>query len=111
MAHEKILIAVFGILFLAVILVWSEEIHNAVKEGDIAKVGSLLAEKPEKIDAKGKDDLTPLHFAAMYGHKDVSELLIAKGADVNAKTKNGFTPLHYSENKDVTELLRSHGGK
>jgi ankyrin repeat protein len=109
MAHEKFLIAVFGILFLVVVPVCGEEIHNAVKEGDIARVESLLVKKPEKINAKEKDDLTPLHYAAMHGHKDVSELLIGKGANVNAKTKLGFTPLHYAKNKDISALLISKG--
>ena len=57
MAREKILIAVLGILFLVVMPVCAEEIHDAAEKGDIAKVETILAEKPEKINAKDKDDL------------------------------------------------------
>ena len=64
MARGKILIAVLGILILVVMPVGAEEIHNAVKEGDIAKVEYLLAKEPEKISAKDKDGKTSLHWVA-----------------------------------------------
>jgi outer membrane protein OmpA-like peptidoglycan-associated protein len=112
MGREKILIVVLGILFMVVMPVWGEVIHNAAKEGDVATIESILAEKPEKINAKDKDDLTPLHFAVCNGHKDVAELLIAKGSDVNAKDQIGETPLVHAERcsqKDLLELLIARG--
>jgi len=57
--------------------------------------------------------MTPLHWAASRGNKDVAEVLLAHNADVNAKTKEGATPLDYAKAKghsDVAELLRQHGG-
>jgi len=77
------------------------------------------------VNAKD-DGVTPLHFAAGGGHKEVIELLIAKGADVNAKrviakgadvnAKNadGETPLDWAikqEYPETADLLRKHGGK
>jgi hypothetical protein len=113
MICEKIFIAVLGILLLGVMSVWAEEIHVAVIEGEIAKVESLLAEKPKLINAEDKNGFTPMHFAAGQGHKDVAELLIAKGADVNAKSKEGYTtPLHFAAlkgSKEVAELLIAKG--
>jgi hypothetical protein len=56
--------------------------------------------------------MTPLHVAALTGHKDIAELLLAKGADVNAKSNGGLTPLHqaaYHGHKDLAELLLSKG--
>ena len=55
-----------------------------------------------------------LHLAAWKGHFETAELLIAKGADVNAKIEDGRTPLDRAEetnNKEITDLLRKHGGK
>jgi ankyrin repeat protein len=53
-----------------------------------------------------------LHFAALKGHKDVSELLLASRADVDAReSKYGRTPLDVAAtdgHKDVAELLRRH---
>ena len=42
------------------------------------------------------------------------ELLIAKGADVNAMDRDVKTPLDLAEgtnNKEIADLLRKHGGK
>jgi ankyrin repeat protein len=58
--------------------------------------------------------MTPLHWAAMQGRKDMAELLIANRADINAKNKYGATPLHVavlSGRENVEELLRQHGGR
>ena len=52
--------------------------------------------------------MTPLHLAAISGHKKVAELLLANKAEVNAKDKTGQTPLHRAAangHKDVVELL------
>ena len=101
---RKIFIALLGILFLVAMPVWGEEIYNAVKEGDIAKVQSLLAKRPEWVKAKDKFGITLLYRAAYRGHADIAKLLIAKGADVDAKTKDGYTPLDmatFMGHKDV----------
>jgi len=55
-----------------------------------------------------------LHWAALYGHKDVSESLLASQADVNAKDNQGDTPVQWAArngHKDVVELLRQHGAR
>ena len=75
----------------------------------------LLIAKGADVNAKFEDDgSTPLHLAAWKGHFETAELLIAKGADVNAKIEDGRTPLDRAEetnNKEITDLLRKHGGK
>ena len=38
--------------------------------------------------------MTPLHFAAHNGSKDMAEFLLANKAEVNARDKYGETPLH-----------------
>ena len=85
-------------------------LHIATRE--VAEL--LIAEGADvnaKADAGGS---TPLHLAAMRGHKETAELLIAKGADVNAKYIDGKTPLDWAIEINRTEnadLLRKHGGK
>jgi ankyrin repeat protein len=66
------------------------------------------------VNAKTDDGWTPLHFAAVNGHKEIVELLIAKSANVNAKNSSGETPLDWAIEKthtEIADLLRKHGGK
>ena len=98
-------------------------IHAAARFGSIKAVKQHIAAGTD-VNAKNNDGRTPLHFAAMQGHKELAELLITKGADVNVKNAFGRTPLDYSEEvedwyspkdkaakKEITTLLRKHGGK
>jgi hypothetical protein len=84
-------------------------IHDATRDGDLAKVKSLLKADPNLVSSKDdKYGQTPLHVAAFNDRKDVAELLLASKADVNAKANNGSTPLHLAAakgNKDMVELL------
>jgi len=84
-------------------------IHDAARDGDLAKIKSLLKADPNLVSSKDdKYGQTPLHVAAFNDRKDVAELLLASKADVNAKANNGSTPLHLAAakgNKDVVELL------
>ena len=41
--------------------------------------------------------MTPLHFAAVFGQKEITELLLAECADVDAKNLDGETPLDMAE--------------
>ncbi len=57
--------------------------------------------------------MTPLHWAALWGYKEVAQLLLTNKADVNAKDKNDQTALHHATargREPVAELLRQHGG-
>jgi len=84
-------------------------IWEAVKNDKIKTVKQHLAAGTD-VDAKSVQGLTPLHVAAIEGHKEILKLLIAKGADVNAKDKRGRTPLVYARG-ETADLLRKHGAK
>ena len=55
----------------------------------------------------------PLIFAALGGHREITELLIDSGAEVNAKSYNdGWAPLHgaaQNGHKEIAELLVAVG--
>lgn len=103
-SDKKLLIAT-AIVILTVILMilfaWNKDlqarrtdIHRAVKEGNLSRIKSILAERPELINARDKLlGGTPLHTAARCKDKEIIELLIANDADPNAKNKYGKTPL------------------
>jgi len=70
------------------------ELHQAAKAGDVERVHALLQANPRLVNSADANGLTPLHYAAFGGSKDVTRLLLANGALVNALSKLSVTPLH-----------------
>ncbi|MCC6005140.1 MAG: ankyrin repeat domain-containing protein [Thermofilum sp.] len=64
----------------------NEELLKAAADGDAAKVKELL-EKGADANARDRDGLTPLHYAAKHGHVNVVKLLIEKGVYVNIRSE------------------------
>jgi ankyrin repeat protein len=92
-------------------------IHGAAgaagRKGNIEAVKQHLAAGTD-VDARDRQDKTPLQHAAYWGHKEIVELLIAKNADINAKDEDGRTALDWAVSggkKEIADLLRKHGGK
>jgi hypothetical protein len=102
----------------------SSGILKASRIGDLNKVRSLVNENPDLVFIKEKQstvsmgsflisswNVTPLHYAAWKGHKDIVEFLLANKAEANAKDSRGYTPLHYAAatgNADVVGVLLSY---
>lgn len=83
-----------------------ERIFEAVGNGDVAEVRSLLNEDRRLADARNEGGATPLHVAALKGYRDVVELLVEHGAAINASdTMFGATPSAWA-----IEYLRELGG-
>ena len=109
---KLIMVSICAIFFSLSGFALAGPLHDAAKEGDLAKVKSLIAEGSD-VNVKTGTGTIPLHFAADRGHKELVELLISKGADVNATNSSNETPLgyaYYNNHKDVAELLINHGG-
>jgi ankyrin repeat protein len=53
---------------------------------------------------------TPLHCAALRGHKQMIIFLLDKGADVNASPA-GVNPLGLAKDPEVCALLRKRGAR
>ena len=94
--------------------VYSQDIHQAVRQGDLNKVKTLLENNPGLINAQDVRGCTPLHYAAGSGHKAVIVLLLEKGGKVDLKNNSGDIPLHwaaYEGHTEVAELLIEKGAR
>jgi ankyrin repeat protein len=88
------------------------EIYDAVVQGDLGKVKALINENPELVRTEVHSGQTPLHWAASYGHKHISELLLGHKADANARARHGVRPLDNAASfghKGVAVLLLANG--
>jgi hypothetical protein len=86
-------------------------LHDAVRNGDIAQVQSLLS-KGTDVNLKNRMSWTPLHTAVQNRRKEIVELLVSKGANLNATNNRQQTPLYVAVNtsqKEIVELLISKG--
>lgn len=86
-----------------------KDMIKAAKNGDAAKVRTLLDTDLTLINALDTDGSTPLHCAAWKGHEEVATALLDAGADVNAHNQNthwGTTPLHAAAHANNTAIVR-----
>jgi ankyrin repeat protein len=106
----------FSVILCAIIpisLVFADNIHEAAKKGDIEGIQKILDRNPEFLDAPDKSGFTPLHWAVIFGKKNMIEYLIGKGADIQGHhtALRGWTPLQsalFAYNNDVADLLAAH---
>jgi hypothetical protein len=66
--------------------------YNAIEEGSLEYVKALLKADPSLVFLNN-GSMTPLHWAAYWGKKDVAAFLLTSKVEVNAKN-GGKTPLH-----------------
>ena len=72
----------------------------------------MLINPQKVVDVRDAKGMTPLHSAAVRGHKDVVALLLDKGADIAATGNWGKTALRLAAergHKDVVALLLDKG--
>jgi len=96
-----VIVFVFGVVPL-----YSQDIFNTIRQGDLEQVRTLIEKNPELINTR-QGGIYPLHFAVRLKKKDVAELLISKGADVNRFGKNAseFAPFEFTP---LTEAIRNN---
>jgi ankyrin repeat protein len=87
-------------------------LHFLVLQGDIIAVRTFLEQQIFPINSKRNRGMTPLHLAAMGGHREIAEILLNSGADVNFHTPASETPLHQAvkyNRLEVADLLIDRG--
>ena len=111
---KKVCSLFLAVSIIAVSLVFPDEIHEAAKKGNLDKIQKILDERPEILDSPDGSGFTPLHWAVIFGQKDMIKYLIARGADIKGHNKalRGWTPLQsalFAYNNDVSDLLVAQG--
>jgi ankyrin repeat protein len=82
-----------------------ENLVEAVMKGDLDLVKAILETDDGLANLRDASGATPLHYAAMNGHRQVVRLLIERGADVNSTDNQfGATPAGWA-----IEYLREMG--
>jgi ankyrin repeat protein len=73
----------FLVFIMFSLLSCADTLSDAVQEGNMIKVQTLLNEGAE-VEARDDDHFTALHVASQFGYPAVIEVLLANGAEVNA---------------------------
>jgi Ankyrin repeats (3 copies)/Ankyrin repeats (many copies) len=73
----------------------------------LSNVARLLLERGADVNARAKDQSTPLRLAAaQFGRVEVVHVLLQHGADVSAKDSSGRTALQVASEKGNYEIMR-----
>ena len=66
--------------------------HEAARQ-NFTELAKRLLDYGASVELRDRDGMTPLHWAAWYGHLDIMELLLRHGAPLEAINKYGGTVL------------------
>jgi len=99
----------FVILFIITINIQAQEIFDAIRNGEIAKVKELVEKDSELVKARNTRQSTPLHVAVDVSNEPIARYLLEKGADPNAVNGNKWAPLFYAKEKEIAKLLVENG--
>ncbi len=105
-------IVIMVLMVLIIVPLAAEDIFEPIKNGDLAKIKSILESDPGLLNAPNSNDRTPLMQALFSRQVSVFKFLLEKGADFNVTNKDGFTPLHFavfSVQKELVEMLIAKG--
>lgn len=79
----------------------------AASAGDAAQIKNLIAQGAD-VNARDKDGLTALMWAAREGHAEIARVLVDAHADMNVRdcASAGWTPLMHAIHKNQNDLAR-----
>jgi len=100
-----------GLLLAATVAAHPQEIFDAVKANDAAKVNASVEANPQWLQAKDASGRTPLHWACLGVHYDVLKMLVEKRGGYQCQDNDGIAPLHSLASKAHAEgaaLLIAH---
>lgn len=90
----------------------AQALNEAIKLGEVDKIGKLLNARPELVDIADRSGRTPLHVAAEYGKADALTLLAPLSTKIDATDVDGNTALNKAletNNEQEAVVLAVHG--
>src|ERR1700730_2700325 len=97
------------------------DIFQAAQSGDALRLRDLLQSNSTLANTENNDGLTPLGYAAHFGHQEAVRVLLEYGADIDAisHSKISYIPsntaLHAAiageRNMDVIKVLLKHNAE
>ena len=92
--------------------VFSQDIFQAVTEGNTELVAKYLEKNPDLLNSKNAEAMTPLNLAAENDQFEVAKLLLKKGADPLLGDNENSGPIHLSAisgSVRIVDLLLENG--
>ncbi len=89
----------------------TQDVFNAVRNGDLAKVKTLVKRDRSLLNARNARQSTPLHVAVDSDSIPIARYLIETGANVNAVNHINWTPLFYVKGIEMAALLLDKGAE
>ena len=86
-----------GFLFLFVFVKkrLNQTIHKYALNGKLKAIKKLANSKgSDCLEARDLEGCSPLHYAALSGHKEIVEFFLDNNVNINPIDKGGTTPLH-----------------
>lgn len=73
---------------------FDKELFEAIKNNNLNLI-KILLRLGANVNTKDEEEVTPLHYAAFYGNRDVITCLINKGASLYATNCLNQKPINY----------------
>lgn len=99
-------VCIIGFVLFAACDVFAQDILTAVKDGDLAKVQTIITNAPRQVYAVDEDSMTTVHLAVIAGNVEILKLLYENGASLEKQNVNGETPLHYAAYMGKTPIAK-----
>jgi len=106
---KRTTMAVFlsGLFFSPIGFAGENEIIEAAKSGNTERVKALLKADPSLVQTVDTEiGATALHWALIYGKKEVVKVILAYDPDVNKTEAHEGTPMHWAAHFDEAENIR-----
>lgn len=81
-------------------------LHHAALRGNTAATQTLINREEISLEATDKQNMTPLHTAAIYGHAGIVRLLVESGCNVRCKDDDSGTPLQFASAEGNLEIVK-----